>query len=82
MTAPDVLTIPQAARRLGKNPHTLRRLIAAGEFPIPVLTVGKRTYIGVRVLDAFINGSTSAAPDVSHVPADVVEAPPALRVVT
>ena len=62
MTTPDVLTIPQAARRLGKAPHTLRRLIAAGEFPVPVVTFGTRSYIGVRVLDAYINGSTSATP--------------------
>lgn len=73
MTAPDVLTIPQAARRLGKAPHTLRRLIAAGEFPLPVVQFGTRSYIGARALDAYINGSDVASTPSSHESAVVVE---------
>jgi len=36
----QLLTLPQAAQRLGVCRRTLERLIAAGEFPRPLKVVG------------------------------------------
>jgi len=38
--SPEYLTIPQAARRFGLSPKTLRRLAREGEFPVYSLGTG------------------------------------------
>ena len=48
-----MLTVPEAARRAGKNPETLRRWIRAGK--LPARKVGTQHVIEERDLDALIN---------------------------
>lgn len=46
-----MLTVPQAARRLRRNPETLRRWIREGK--LPARKIGTQHIIDERSLDAF-----------------------------
>jgi excisionase family DNA binding protein len=60
------LTVPEAARRVGRNPETIRRWIREGK--LPARKVGTQHLIEVRDLDA------ATVPDADHLPL-----PPAWR---
>ena len=59
MTAADLITIPEAARRVGIHPDTLYRLAREGQFS-PALQIGARWRVSVPRLDRFLHGDTGA----------------------
>jgi excisionase family DNA binding protein len=59
------LTVPEAARRTGRNPETIRRWIRSGR--LASTKVGTQHLIEVDDLDALLRGS------------DQIELPPRLR---
>jgi excisionase family DNA binding protein len=54
------LTVPEAARRVGRNPETIRRWIRAGK--LPSRKVGTQHVIEERDLDAAIVPSSDRLP--------------------
>ena len=56
--APDLISIPQAAGRLGLHPDTLYRLARTGQFP-PAVHIGARWLVSVPRLDRFLHGEAS-----------------------
>jgi excisionase family DNA binding protein len=52
----EVLTLAEAAERLGIHRVTAYKLVARGAFPVPVLTVGSRMKVSRRALDVFLAG--------------------------
>ena len=52
---PDLITIPAAARRIGKHRDTLYKLAATGEFP-PAVRIGSRWLVSVPRLERFLHG--------------------------
>lgn len=58
---PELIPLPDAARRLGIHPGTGYRLAREGKFPIPVLTVGSVYRVRRSELDAFITGDAAAS---------------------
>jgi excisionase family DNA binding protein len=54
-SAPDLLTIPEAARRLRREPDSLYRLVRAGKFA-PAVKVGGRWLVSVRKLERIVHG--------------------------
>ncbi len=57
--APDLLTIPQAARRLGISPDTLYRWCRAGTFE-PAIRLGSHYRVSVPRLDRYLHGEASS----------------------
>jgi excisionase family DNA binding protein len=53
--APDLLTMSQAAERVGMHRDTLYRLARAGQFP-PALQIGSRWLVSVPRLERFLHG--------------------------
>lgn len=51
---PGVLTIAQAAVRLGIRPSTAYDIIKRGQFPVRVLQIGGRKKISIPELDAYL----------------------------
>ena len=60
--APDLISIPQAAQRLGLHPDTLYRLARTGQFP-PAVHVGAKWLVSVRRLERFLHGADEATID-------------------
>lgn len=64
--APRVLSVTEAAEVLGIHRDTAYRLIAAGEFPVRTLRIGRQIRVPSVALDAYLSGdegrSTGAAP--------------------
>jgi excisionase family DNA binding protein len=58
MLAPDLISIPQAADRLGLHPDTLYRLARTGQFP-PAVQIGAKWLVSVPRLDRFLHGEAS-----------------------
>jgi excisionase family DNA binding protein len=52
---PDLLTVRQAAKRLGLHPDSLYRLIRARQFP-PAVTIGRSVRVSVPELERFLHG--------------------------
>ena len=52
---PDLLSIPQAAERLGVSANTVRRLIQDGEFP-EAIRVGRQWRVSKPRLDRRLHG--------------------------
>jgi excisionase family DNA binding protein len=52
----DVLTLAEAAERLGIHRVTAYKLVARNKFPVPVLTVGSRMKVSRHALDLFLAG--------------------------
>lgn len=57
---PDLLTIPQAAARIGIHRDTLYRLAATGQFP-PAVRIGARWLVSVPRLERFLHGEESVS---------------------
>lgn len=55
MTGPDLISIPEAARRLGLCPETLYRLSRSGQF-VPAVKIGKSWRVSVPRLERFLHG--------------------------
>ncbi len=55
MLAPDLISIRQAAERLGLHPDTLYRLARTGRFP-PAVQIGARWVVSVPRLDRLLHG--------------------------
>lgn len=58
---PAVIGIVEAGRLLGLGKTKTYELVAAGEFPVPVLTIGRRQKVSRRQLFAFIEGDQAVA---------------------
>lgn len=58
---PELIPLPEAAKRLGIHPGTGYRLAREGKFPVPVLTVGSIYRVRRAELEAFISGTHSVA---------------------
>jgi excisionase family DNA binding protein len=58
----DLLTVPEAARRVGRHPETLYRLCRAGQFP-PAVRIGSGWLVSVPRLDAWLHGSDTLIDD-------------------
>jgi excisionase family DNA binding protein len=56
--APDLISIPQAAERLGLHPDTLYRLARTGHFP-PAVQIGAKWLVSVPRLEQFLHGEAS-----------------------
>lgn len=51
----DLITVPEAARRIGMHPDTLYRLCRAGQFP-PAIKIGSRWKVSVPRLERYLHG--------------------------
>lgn len=51
----DLLTVPEAAKRMGVCSETLYRLARAGQFP-PALRVGRKILVSVPKLERHLHG--------------------------
>ena len=52
------ITVPEAARRTGRNPETIRRWIREGK--LPATKVGTQHVLAEEDLDAFVGASAEA----------------------
>jgi excisionase family DNA binding protein len=57
--AVDLISIPDAARRLGLHPDTLYRLCRTGQFP-PAIQIGGRWRVSVPRLERYLHGSAES----------------------
>ena len=61
--APDLISIPEAARRVGLHADTLYRLCRAGQFP-PAIQIGARWRVSVPRLERYLHGQAEIAQSV------------------
>jgi predicted DNA-binding transcriptional regulator AlpA len=54
----DIISIPEAARRIGVCAESLYRLSRAGKFP-PAIRIGSRVIVSVPKLERFLHGDAS-----------------------
>lgn len=59
MVTADLLSIPEAARRIGLHPDTLYRLARTGNFP-PALQIGSRWVVSIPRLERYLHGNAQA----------------------
>jgi excisionase family DNA binding protein len=52
---PDLISVPEAARRIGVHPDTLYRLCRTGQFS-PAIQIGGRWRVSVPRLDRYLHG--------------------------
>jgi excisionase family DNA binding protein len=57
---PDLITVPEAAARLGMHPDTLYRLCRSGQFP-PAVQIGSRWKVSVPRLERYLHGEPVAS---------------------
>jgi excisionase family DNA binding protein len=55
MVMADLISIPEAARRIGLHADTLYRLCRTGRFP-PALQIGARWRVSVPRLERYLHG--------------------------
>jgi len=53
--AVDLISIPDAAGRIGLHPDTLYRLCRTGQFP-PAIQIGSRWRVSVPKLERYLHG--------------------------
>ena len=53
----DLISVPDAAHRLGLHPDTLYRLCRTGQFP-PAIQIGARWRVSVPKLERFLHGGS------------------------
>jgi len=56
--SPDLISIPEAARRVGTHSHTLNRLCRTGRFP-PAIQIGSRWRFSVPRLERFLHADAT-----------------------
>jgi excisionase family DNA binding protein len=56
---PDLITLPEAARRLGLSENTIRRMASGSERPEWVLQLGRSYRVSVPRLERFLHGEAS-----------------------
>lgn len=49
-----LISVPEAAERLGLRPQTARNWLWQGRFPVPTVTLGRRRLVRVQDLEAFV----------------------------
>ena len=54
------ITVPEAAKRIGRNPETIRRWIREGK--LPAHKVGTQHVIDEAVLDAYVSDESDTLP--------------------
>lgn len=54
-SVPDLISVPDAARRIGLHADTLYRLCRTGQFP-PALQIGARWRVSVPRLERYLHG--------------------------
>ena len=59
MVNADLISIPEAARRLGMHPDTLYRLARTGQFP-PAVQIGSRWKCSVPRLQRHLHGEAAS----------------------
>ena len=60
----DLISVPQAARRIGLHVDTLYRLCRTGQFP-PAIQIGARWRVSVPRLERYLHGE-AAEGDCAH----------------
>ena len=55
LAAADLISIPDAADRIGLHPDTLYRLCRTGQFP-PAIQIGSRWRVSVPRLERYLHG--------------------------
>lgn len=55
LAAVDLISVPEASRRIGVHPDTLYRLCRTGQFP-PAVQIGSRWRVSVPKLERFLHG--------------------------
>ncbi len=55
MAVADLISVPDAARRLGLHADTLYRLCRTGQFP-PAIQIGARWRVSVPKLERYLHG--------------------------
>ena len=58
ITAADLISIPEAARRIGLHVDTLYRLCRTGQFP-PALQIGARWKVSIPRLERYLHGKAT-----------------------
>ncbi len=58
--APDLILMPEAARRLGMHRDTLYKLARTGQFP-PAVRIGSKWLVSVPRLERFLHGEQTEA---------------------
>jgi excisionase family DNA binding protein len=58
--AADLISIPEAARRVGLHPDTLYRLARSGQFP-PAIQIGSRWRVSIPRLERFLHADEELA---------------------
>ncbi len=57
----DLISVPDASRRIGVHPDTLYRLCRTGQFP-PAIQIGSRWRVSVPKLERFLHGDQLGSP--------------------
>jgi hypothetical protein len=57
VSAPDLISVPDAARRIGVHADTLYRLCRTSQFP-PAIQIGARWRISVPRLERYLHGQS------------------------
>lgn len=57
----QTLNIEDAARRLGINRSTAYELVRRGEFPVPIIRLGRRIVVSRHALDALLGVQHAAS---------------------
>lgn len=55
LAAVDLISVPEASRRISVHPDTLYRLCRTGRFP-PAVQIGSRWKVSVPKLERFLHG--------------------------
>ena len=62
----DLISVPDASRRIGVHPDTLYRLCRTGQFP-PAIQIGSRWRVSVPKLERYLHGDFVESSDGSVV---------------
>jgi excisionase family DNA binding protein len=57
----DLITVPEAAKRIGLHADTLYRLCRAGQFP-PAVQIGSRWRVSVPRLKRYLHADAESSP--------------------
>ena len=60
LVEPDLISVPETAKRLGVSTETIYRQIRAGNFP-PAVHIGRKVKVSVPKLNRYLHGEAGAA---------------------